>query len=458
MDINLFSTNLLLVLGFATSSLVTFVLVKFDLRWFKRYLVMVLACGVALAYVLQIAIGDFTESADVLPSNFWLMLLPFAASLSLMATVVATAHREKKPKRVSPRYISRRRRRFVTYGASVLLVVCGFLLAGDLVNNYYRFYPNLYSVFGDEKALLTESNHLELQYSKGTPTAQVATIESSLEDHSSQTLGRVEALTIPGTVSHFAARKAWVYEPAISVKNPYVELPVVVLLSGVPGTPSDWLTAGGAQHTLDGFASHHDGITPLVFMVDDTGTFANDTECVNSPRGSVETYLTVDVPNYIRSHYPVSLDADHWAVGGLSMGGTCGIMLALRHPNVYHYFLDFGGEAGPSIGSESDTVRGLFGGSVSAYTAHQPVWLLTQSGAKRKYRDVGGFFAVGRDDTIDVTAGVRQLYNLTLKDGMDVAQETVSGGHTFGVWKQNFNDALPWLSNRLGATECTPSC
>ena len=172
-------------------------------------------------------------------------------------------------------------------------------------------------------------------------------------------------MNIPGTVSKFNARGAYVYVPAVYSAVSDISLPLIVLSTGYPGLPENWL-GSGLEATMDQFAHLHDGITPLVFMVDDTGGLTNDTECVNSPRGNVETYLTTDVPNYIKSHFRVINNPDNWAIGGLSMGGMCSVMLTLLHPNVFHYFMDYSGEIGPEIGSKQKTVDVLFGGSEAA--------------------------------------------------------------------------------------------
>jgi S-formylglutathione hydrolase FrmB len=205
---------------------------------------------------------------------------------------------------------------------------------------------------------------------------------------------------------------------------------------------------------MDEFAQHHDGIAPLVFMVDNTGSLTNDTECVNSPRGNVETYLTTDVPDYIKAHFNVATGASHWAIGGLSLGGMCAVMLALRHPDVYSNFLDFGGEIGPEIGSQQTTIDKLFGGSEQNWAQHQPATLLAQ----HKYNNMGGFFAVGAQDTRSLTDAAQQLSTASKEAGIDTLYEVIAGEHTFSTWQDAFKLSLPWVSNRLGSTECSVTC
>ncbi len=464
MDLNLFSPTLAFLLCAGITALATYLFAQFDARWYHRFFPFVVLAAFVLAAGLQYAAGKLAFAADELPSELWLMLTPFTGSVSLLVgLVVLQLHKQpgkyKKRKPRKPKVPARPWLGIVrTYVPASLLVVGSFAFSFILVNNYYQYYPSLSSLVGDNRLLAQGANHVDLQYSTAHVAVAQNSIEGSLSSTVTQTQGRVLPVTIPGTLSHFAARQGYVYEPPIAVARSYIQLPVLVLLAGVPGNPGNWLNGGNVAATLNAFAKQHNGIAPLVFMVDDTGTFTNDTECVNSPRGNVETYLTEDVPNYIKANYNASRDPSHWAIGGLSMGGTCGVMLTLRHPNVYHYFLDFGGDLDINIGTESGTIAKLFGGSKDEWAAHQPRLLLAAADAKHKYQGVGGYFAVGRDDSLSVTVAVKQLYLDSRKDNLDVAYEATSGQHTFAVWQQNFSDALPWLSNRLGATECTAGC
>jgi S-formylglutathione hydrolase FrmB len=461
MNINLLSPVLAFLLCAAITALATYLFAQFDARWYHRIFPFVVAGAFVLAAALHFAAGVITQMADELPSELWLMVMPFALSVSLLIGIVVSRFH----KQVVAKGKRKKRKRFLQpvkawhlYVPAGLLVVGSFVFSFVLINSYYQYYPNLSSLVGDNRLFPVGANHVDLQYINPRPGLQHTSIEASLSSAIPPSQGKVFSITIPGTVSHFNARKAFVYEPPIALARSYVQLPVLILLAGLPGNPQDWLNGGSAQATLDAFAKQHDGITPMVFMVDNLGSLTNDTECVDSPRGNVETYLTVDVPNYIKNNFNVSRQASHWAIGGLSLGGTCGIMLTLRHPDVYHYFLDFGGDMDISIGAESGTIAKLFHGSKSEWAAHQPSLLLAAPGAKNNYQGLGGYFATGRSDSLSVTAAARQLYLESRKDNLDVAYESVGGQHTFAVWQQNFSDALPWLSNRLGATECTTGC
>lgn len=441
MNIDLLSQNLALTLCATTAGLLVYCLTRFDKRWLRRRLWPLLGASYIAAFLMQLLINYYVGGAT--PFALVFMMMPFTFAVGVFAFAVRHKHR--------PHLLG---------GA---LVAASLLFGLVMINGFYRFYPTLGAVFdkidnvqpldGSQGDIAVHFSGSDAASSK-KPAGQTAgstTLEQSLDSLSKQpTAGKVYALSIPAPASNFTSRGSYVYVPAIASTLPAAKLPVIVLSAGFPGIPQNWLDSG-LQQTMDDFAAKHQGIAPLVFMVDNTGSLTNDTECVNSPRGNVETYLTVDVPNYIKSHFSVSTNPANWAMGGLSMGGMCSIMLTLRHPNVYHYFDDLAGEIGPEVGSKQQTIDTLFGGSEANWAAHQPDLLL----AKNTYPDIGGFFGVGKDDALLVTSAEQTLYKDAQKAGVQSVFEEIDGQHTFDVWQQLFKDSLPWLSNRLGATTCS---
>ena len=142
-------------------------------------------------------------------------------------------------------------------------------------------------------------------------------------------------VTIPPKVSHFATRPAYVYLPPVWFAKVTPSLPTLVLLPGEPGSAADWSGDGDADNTADAFAQAHHGVAPIIVMPDPNGSPTVDSECVNSKFGNAETYLVQDVPAFARSQYSASDRPGSLAIGGLSAGGTCSVMLSLRHPTVY---------------------------------------------------------------------------------------------------------------------------
>ena len=459
MTLNLFSQNLLLVFALIFAGGVVYAVMA---PWIKHLQTpppkkrkknapprpsffrtkrpwLVLSGSIALAGVLQL-FANWLFTGEQLPSIFF-MSMPLALAVGSLVWVWPT-----------------RRWHDRVVGGS--LVVIGLLFGVLLVNNYYHYYPSLSAAFGltPRKEITFAKNQItSVRYSRAKPGNQIVSIEQSIQSLSAlPPQGQVYALNIPGTVSGFKTRNAWLYAPPVSFTPEKINLPVLVLLAGNPGGPQDWLNGGEATQTLNAFAAQHHGVTPLVVIVDNQGSQFNDTECVDSSRGQAETYLTVDVPTFIKSHFDVSSDPSHWAIGGLSDGGMCGLMLTLAHPSIYHFFLDLGGSTGPSVGSDQQTIAALFAGSKQAWQAHEPLYLLQHENYHAA--GLGGYIAVGKSDSLPIVNDAQTIYHNASAAGLDVAYETTDGRHTFAVWAEQFRDSLPWLSYHLGATACVSQC
>jgi hypothetical protein len=72
-------------------------------------------------------------------------------------------------------------------------------------------------------------------------------------------------------------------------------LPVVMMIAGEFSNPTNWIRTGNAVGVVDSYAKAHTGTAPVLTFVDSNGSFNNDTECVNGPRGNAADHLAKDV-------------------------------------------------------------------------------------------------------------------------------------------------------------------
>jgi S-formylglutathione hydrolase FrmB len=363
-------------------------------------------------------LSRITRLADISVIDWPFRLLLFGVSVLVVAGLFMIARR-----RVT---------RIIALAVGIVLLL---LNVGFAVNANYAVFRTMGELFGAD------------------PDA--ASIDA-LRDDTVPSEGRVVTLTIVGSASGFPGRDARVYVPPAWFAKPRPALPVIMLLHGTPGGPEVWTEGGQAQLTADRFAAEHGGTAPLIVMPDANGSLTADTECVDSPVGRAETYLTVDVPSAVQREFGTAPPGKQWAVAGLSEGGSCALMLALRHPDLFSVFGNYGGLAGPRLGDTNadtaSTIAQLFGGSQEAFAAHEPASLL----ATRKYPGMGGWFEVGTADA-EPLAAARQLVPLAQQAGIATCLVLVDGGgHDFGVFARAFTDSLPWISARLGLVPPTP--
>jgi S-formylglutathione hydrolase FrmB len=174
------------------------------------------------------------------------------------------------------------------------------------------------------------------------------------------------------------------------------------------------------------------------------GQFANPL-CMDSALGRVDTYLTSDVVSWVTHHLDVDPDPKHWAVGGLSSGGTCALQLATAHPDRFPTFFDASGQQGPTLGNRQKTVAATFPGNAAAFAAVTPL----QELAQHRYPASAGYFAVGSNDPV-YRPQQEVVVRAARASGMTVVDVQVAGGHSFRVWGPALGAALPWLAARLG--------
>jgi pimeloyl-ACP methyl ester carboxylesterase len=329
---------------------------------------------------------------------------------------------------------------------SVLSVLLSAAMAMTLINKQYQYYPTVGSLLG-----VNAQNQVSPQQLQAIRDRARGEHGGAIPTH-----GFTIQIPIPGKESGFAARDAFVWVPPVWVADEKVKLPVIELLIGTPGDPSDWTRAAMADVTAREFADAHHGQAPIIVMPDENGSFSGDTECVNSSRGNVETYLTVDVPDFMHSHFNAKTGNGSVALAGLSEGGMCAMMLTLRHPDKYPAFADYSGLTSPTLSEAVDppaTIRQLFGGSQAAYNAHDPLFLLRQ----QKFPNTAGWYEVGTADSVPLAAQ-RTLVPLARSAGiLTCAVEIPGEGHDFTLWERAFRESLPFLSWQLGLTEKPPS-
>jgi S-formylglutathione hydrolase FrmB len=333
---------------------------------------------------------------------------------------------------------------------SVISVGLACVFAFIVINQHYEYWPNVGALLGKEAQYEVDDAQLKQAQADYRHTKK-------LPDH-----GFTITKQIPGTTSGFVARDAYIWLPPAWVASPTPNLPVIMLLHGSPGEPADWTRAGFVDQTAQAYALDHDGKAPIIVMPDSNGSETADTECVNSKLGHVETYLTVDVPAFVRKTFNAKTADRSWVVAGESAGGMCSVMLALRHDKQFAAFGDYAGLTSPTVSQTVNppaTVDALFAGDQDAYNQHDPLWLLRNN----RYEGLAGWFEVGLSDDAPLQAQ-RTLVPLARAAGILTCAREVPGQHDYTFVTQAFQDSLPWLAYRLGVgseppvavTACSP--
>jgi enterochelin esterase-like enzyme len=302
---------------------------------------------------------------------------------------------------VSAVIVGRRGRRRVGVRPLATVAATAALLAGALgVNADFGQYTTLGSLTNASIAPPLSTSLLAIQKAGAPGPASRSADSARPLWHNAVAQGMprtgvIGSVTIPATVSHFAARGAYVYLPPAALVSHPVALPVLIMMSGQPGSPGNVISSGRIAEVFDAFAASHDGLAPIVVAPDQLGAPDRNPMCVDGSLGASATYLTVDVPNWIRSHLTVQSSPGAWAIGGFSQGGTCSIQLGAAHAELFSAIVDISGQLAPKNGGLTQTIAIGFGGDAPAYRAALPEAVLA---GHAPYRDMVAVFGVGQLD------------------------------------------------------------
>ncbi|MFS4506317.1 alpha/beta hydrolase [Clavibacter sp. Sh2141] len=401
--------------------------------------------GLALAYLL----GDVMDLFGVVlsvPTRGWTAI----GGMGLGIVVVVLVRSRSSVTGVGGTDAPPRRIRVLHRVLAVLVVPLVVLTSAIGINTDLQEFPNVAAAFGLTRVGPLDMSDLpSAQPAPGDPApdATVPIEESWTPAEELPVRGRIGTVSIPGTVSGFSARDALVYLPPAAQVPDAPDLPVIVAMSGQPGKPVDLIASGRFDTILDAYAAAHHGIAPIVVMPDQLGSSDANPMCVDSPRGNSDTYLSVDVPAWIRANLRVLDDRTAWSLLGFSQGGTCAAQLGATHPDVFGAFVDISGEIGPWAGPT--TIDVAFGGSHDRYAASIPSALMT---SRAPYADSQAVFCVGEQDA-GYRPGVEQVEAAAAAAGID-SRLSISPGsaHDWGTVKWCIGDALPTLGQRLGLT------
>ena len=421
-------------------------IVRLTRRWWLIRIPIAVVLGVAGALGAWVYTNDQGLASDPAPVLLWICVGVMVAALVVVVIGWPGA-------------------RWWQRVAAILALPFAIASTGVVLNQWVGYYPTVQSAW----SALT-AGPLPHQ----TTTDALAGLRGT-----NPKTGVVVPVDIPSNGSGFNHRTEYVYlPPAWFAGTTPPSLPVVMMIGGEFNTPGDWLRSGQIMPDIDKFTAANNGQAPILVFVDSSGSFNNDTECVNGPRGNAADHLTKDVVPYVESKFNASSDPAHWAVVGWSMGGTCAVDLTVMHPELFHTFVDIAGDAGPDSGTKAQTIQRLYGGSTEAWERFDPVTVMDKHGP---YTGIAGLFddltapqrdgkhgmpkgfkmpkvsedqiGKGGQDAFEGSSEVGAAEKLCAtgkKVGIDCTIHTTKGGHTWQFASAAFSSSLAWVSARVG--------
>jgi putative tributyrin esterase len=160
------------------------------------------------------------------------------------------------------------------------------------------------------------------------------------------------------------------------------------------------------------------------------------------------TYVSEELPRFVRSVFPLSDKREDNFVAGLSMGGCGAFKLALNQPEKF--------AAGISLSGVLDIVAALrnpihtvfnvneyFGGFDKLKGSYSDLFAQLQKLKREGVSIPKLYLACGLEDELyEMNVKFRDFANL---NSVDLAYEEGPGGHTWDFWDQYICRALEWL-------------
>lgn len=238
-------------------------------------------------------------------------------------------------------------------------------------------------------------------------------------------------------------RYMWVYTPPGYDKS-NAKYPVYYLLHGNGETQNGWVMNGRANIILDNLIA--DGKAQPMVVVMPHGHPLQSASV--GPYQEVPPVAEQGLRNYklftrdlleqiiptVEKNYRVYTDADHRAIGGLSMGAMQSVAIGLAHPELFHYVLAYSGGFG-SLGVESS------GANVETQAPWKEL-LADSTVAKKSLRLL--FLGCGQDEAGLLGPG-KKLASLLKEKGIRAEWADHPGGHVFSVWRNHLNESVPML-------------
>ena len=393
--------------------------------WLYRILAAAAAALVLVSAVHWALINVFSVFPANIPNAVLLWVAAGAAALILLVLRL-------------PR--GRWRSRATGLAAALLVTV----LCGVQINAYYGLNRTVSDLFGTALARIPV---LEQELMRQPGESDGVQLQGWAPQGEMPAVGALRRHVIPGDVSGMDTREAYVYLPPAYFAQNRPALPVLVLVAGQPGGPADWLTGGQLQSHLDSYAAAHGGVAPVVVVPDPNGSQSANTMCMDSRIARADTYLSQDVPHWIKSTLAVDTDHSKWAAGGFSFGGTCALQLGTRHPDLFPSVLSFSGEAEPAIAKERHkTIEASFPGDPEAFIRQTPLAIMEQ----RRFEGSGLYLTAGQDDP-EFIGYLRTLAAAAEEAGFTVrSYEVEHTGHSWDTSSKRIADALDFLAERWG--------
>lgn len=208
---------------------------------------------------------------------------------------------------------------------------------------------------------------------------------------------------------------------------------VIILLHGANNDRAEWLL----KSQIYDFVKE---LPVVVFMPSGKNSFY-----VNMWNGyDYMDYITKEIPDFIKKHFPVSRDKRDWLIAGESMGGYGAAVCGLNHVEQFGNIgilsgaLDITSEQMRMSPFRFDLVFGNDWEKIakSPYNVFEYCHEISEEERPRI------FLCCGKQDFL---YAMNESFYCEIKDEYDVTYTEGDGGHDFAYWNERLKEMIPWF-------------
>ncbi|HXP19066.1 MAG TPA: alpha/beta hydrolase-fold protein [Streptosporangiaceae bacterium] len=236
----------------------------------------------------------------------------------------------------------------------------------------------------------------------------------------------------------------YVVLPPGYASNPGQSYPVLYLLHGFPGSPSNFLTVGGVEDIEATLVA--EGLMKPIILVMPTGAFSflADEEWADGVRkgNSWETFVARDLVSAIDARYRTMTGASGRGIAGLSEGGYGALNIGLHHPGEFGLLESWSGYM------MADNIPAIFDHDRGLLRYNSPAkWVVSVAPQLRADRTYIWFYC----GTSDELAVQNRAFSTELAAlGVTHYFFERPGTHNWRLWRELMPRALITASEQLG--------
>jgi enterochelin esterase-like enzyme len=329
--------------------------------------------------------------------------------------------------------------------AGVLAFPPAMMFGVALVNNFYGYYESWDDAWRD----LTNQAPASVARVPDLGGRLDRVLREAVHKRQARKNGFALQTTLPGPQSRIS-RQGVIYLPPQYFQKPYEgrRFPVIELIHGSPGTPSDYEGRLKISGMLRKLISTHKAKPVVLVIPDANGGLDRSTQCLNTVHGEQdETYLAFDVPDDIAGRLRVERPGPAWGIAGFSEGGFCAANLALRHPDRYGAAASLSGYFEPLRSNHLPRPTDPFAGNRTLRAANSPLKVLASA---LPPSPLPHFWVMSGNAAQSDMVQAQAFVDLVKQYEPGAPFLVIKGGqHNYVAWREAFPKMFEWATSQV---------